>query len=288
MEQSAASAFAAPAGDSAISTAAAAAAPPAANQTWYDGASTPDLKNWIQAKGFKDGVQAAESAWNLEKLIGHDKAGRTVVMPGENATPEEIKAFQSKMGVPADPKEYMAAIKVPEGQSPEFANEAAKWFHEAGLTPKQATLLADKWNAYGPAAQEQMQKQTVERSNQEFTAVVSEWGKTADQNIELGKRAAQMFIPAANAEERAALMSKIEAGMGTGAMLKMFANIGKNLGEHQLADNGDKSGNASVAEAQAKRASLMGNPNWARDYATNKTKQDEMWKLNQIIAGQSQ
>src|SRR5687767_15392619 len=73
---------------------------------WYDGVANPELKGWIASKGFADPAQAAESAWNLERLIGHDKAGRTIVMPKDDKDVDGWKALNSKLGEPADAAGY--------------------------------------------------------------------------------------------------------------------------------------------------------------------------------------
>ena len=116
----------------------------AVNGEWYSAIADEGTRTWVQAKGWKDPSALAESAYNLEKLIGHEKAGRTVVIPGADAKPEEIAAYRAKIGIPANATDYK--LPVPEGTSPEFASEAAKWFHETGIPPAQAQQLTEKWN----------------------------------------------------------------------------------------------------------------------------------------------
>lgn len=226
----------------------------------------------------------AESAWNLEKLIGHERAGRTVVIPGDDAPPEEVSAFRAKMGVPEKADDYMSVIKVPEGQPDTFAKEAANWFHEAGIPPKQAGMLAEKWNAFQAQGAQQQAEQQAQRSDQEFGQVVAAWGKEADANLELGKRAATQFIPAKDAAERQAILGKLEGAIGTKAMLEMFANIGKGLGEHKVHTNGDSGGmGMSPAEAQAKINSLKADQAWTQAYlkgdAGKKTEMERLIKI---------
>lgn len=199
------------------------------NDAWFSSIQNDEVRNWTQSKGWKDPAALAESAWNLEKLIGHERAGRTVVIPGDDAPAEELAAFRAKMGVPEKADDYLSVIKVPDGQPDAFAKEASTWFHEAGIQPKQAALLAEKWNAFQGQAMEQQAKEAATRSDQEFGEVVSSWGKDADANLELGKRAAAQFLPAKTAEERQQVLAKLESAIGTKAMLEMFANIGRGL-----------------------------------------------------------
>jgi hypothetical protein len=95
---------------------------PAANGAWYDAFENPEVKTWTAAKGFKDPAAVAESAYNLEKLIGFDKAGRTLVVPKDDATPDEMRAFHAKLGVPETPDGYK--LPLPEGR-PEAGRHAA-------------------------------------------------------------------------------------------------------------------------------------------------------------------
>lgn len=274
-----------PAGAPAGAPAAApAGTPPASNDTWYSGFENADVRNWTQAKGFQSPAQLAESAWNLEKLLGHDRAGRTVVIPGDDAPAEELAAFRAKLGVPENPDGYMGVIKVPEGQSDAFAKEAAAWFHEAGIPPKQAAVLAEKWNAFQENGMKQQMEQAAANSDREFGEVVASWGQNADANLELGKRAAAQFLPAKDAAERQALLGKLEGVIGTKTMLEMFANIGRSLGEHRMHSSGDGGGfGMSPAEAQAKINSLKADKAWTSAYLQgDASKKAEMERLIKI------
>ncbi|PTE02701.1 hypothetical protein [Pandoraea apista] len=272
------------AGASAQGDAAAAGSTSASNDAWFSSIQNDEVRNWTQAKGWKDPAALAESAWNLEKLIGHERAGRTVVIPGDDAPAEELAAFRAKMGVPEKADDYLSVIKVPEGQPDTFAKEASAWFHEAGIPPKQAAILAEKWNAFQGQAMEQQATEAATRSDQEFGEVVASWGKEADANLELGKRAAAQFIPAKSAEERQQVLAKLESAIGTKAMLEMFANIGRGLGEHKMHTSGESGGlGMSPAEAQAKIKSLQSDKVWATSYLQgDAAKKAEMERLHKL------
>jgi hypothetical protein len=234
------------------------------------------VRVWAEAKGFKDPLAAAESAYNLEKLIGFDRAGKTVVIPDDNATPEQRQAFMQKLGVPASPDGY--GIKVPEGAPDAFAKNAAQWMHEAGIPAKAGEALASKYNEFVTAQQAEAQTAFAARSEQEFTGLKSEWGQAFDQNIELGKRAALQFIPG-SPEERAATLQALEQTLGTGKLLKLMASIGSGLGEHKLhADGGG--GIMTPAQAQQRIAELKSNKEWSTAYLSgDKTKAKELTDL---------
>ncbi len=242
----------------------------------------------MTAKGWKDPAGLAESAFNLEKLIGHEKAGRTLVVPKDDAPPEEVKAFRAKLGVPETPEGYK--LPVPEGSDPAFAQTAAKWMHEAGVPPKQAEVLATKWNEHMATVQVEQQKAAATNADKEFTTLVTNWGKEADANLEMGRRAASTFIPAETPAERQKIMTALELAIGTKTMLTMFAEMGKNMGEHQVVGSNQPGnyGGMTPAQAQAKITALKQDPDWAKAYVSgDRNKLTEMTRLQALAAGVS-
>jgi len=242
---------------------------PAANaDSWFTGIADESARTWVQAKGFKDPAALAESAYNLEKLIGHDRAGRTLVLPKDDATPEEIKAFHQKLGVPDTPEGYK--LPVPDGADPAFSQQAAQWMHKAGIPPKQAEALAQQWNEFAVATEAQAREEQTRVAAREFGELTTEWGPQADAKIELAKRAAAQFIPAANAEERQAMLTKLEGAIGTKAMMTLFANIGAGLGEARVVDGSNGGGGngfgMSQQQAAAKIESLKQDKAWTAAY----------------------
>ncbi|CAB4121969.1 hypothetical protein UFOVP16_33 [uncultured Caudovirales phage] len=266
-------------GAAAAAPAAAPASAPAAGSDapWFAGISNPDVKTWVEAKGFKDPLGVAESAYNLEKLIGFDKAGKTVVIPDENSSPETRKAFLTKLGVPENADGYKLAGA--DGQPSEFSKSASQWFHENGVPAKAAEGIVAKFNEYQTAQQAVQQQAMAVKSEQEFAGLKSEWGATFDQNIELGKRAAMEFIPGSR-EERAAALSAMEQAIGTGALMKLMANIGKGLGEHKVVGGEGGSSLMSPAQATQRISELKSNKDWAAAYlAGDKQKATELQNL---------
>lgn len=270
-------------GAAAISAAAAAAAPTAApaNDAWFGKLENPEVRTWAEAKGWKDPMSAVESAYNLEKLIGFDKAGRTLVVPDENSTPEQKQAFLQKLGVPEKPDGYN--LPVPQGMDPAFSKEAANWMHEAGIPAEAGAKLAEKWNAHMASMQEQADQQFAVQSENEFSAWKAEQGSAADQNIELAKRAAAQFMPAKDATERQDMISKIERAIGTGNFMKMMAAVGAGLGEHKVHQGGEGGLVLTPAQAQQRIVELKSNREWTSAYlGGDKAKASEMENLMKL------
>jgi hypothetical protein len=275
------------AGAQALSQAAAAAAPAAAaNDAWWAKIENQDVRTWAEAKQYADPVKAAEAHYNLEKLLGFEKAGRTLVVPGENATPEEIKAFQQKLGVPESADKY--EIPVPAGMDDTFAKEAKGWFHEAGIPAPAAAKLAEKWNAYMESAEQQAEQQFIAQSENDFNSWKAEQGAAYDQNLELYKRACAQFIPADNLEQRKDLVSKIERAIGTATFMKMMASVGSGLAEHKMVGGGEGGLVLTPAQAQQRINELRSNKDWSTAYLQgDKQKLAEMENLQKLAVGES-
>lgn len=144
--------------------------------------------------------------------------------------PAEAPAVDPKTIVPDSPDGY--TLPVPEGDDGAFAKTASAWFHEAGVPPAQAEKLAEKWNAFAAeqakASQEEEAAQEAQAEAQfkaDEASLRKEWGDKYDANIELGKRAYREFGFTSD------VVDAIEAKVGPAQLFKLFANIGKGLGE---------------------------------------------------------
>jgi len=219
----------------------------------------------------------AESAYNLEKLMGFDRAGRTVVVPDENASPETVAAFRAKMGVPATAEGYQ--LPVPDGGDPEFVKTASTWFLENGVPANAAAKLVEKFNAYSAERMAAQEAQYLTGTEQEFAALRTEWGKAYDEYTELAKRATLQFIPGDDAA-RAETLAKMERAIGTATMMKLFQAVGAGLGEAKFRQGDGGTGMMTPAQAQQRINELKSNKDWTTAYLNgDKVKSKEMQDL---------
>lgn len=251
---------------------------------WTSGIADQSTRDWVQAKGWKDPGALATSAYNLEKLIGHDRAGRTVVRPGENATPEEISSFRVSLGAMKTAEEYLPHLSIPEGQPDGFAKTAAGWFHKHGIPADAAKGITEDWNAFQAGLAEQQQQEFLKQSDKEYQDLLGEWGKDADRKAEMAKRFARGFF---DPSDRDVMVEKLERALGTGAMLKLFAEAGERLGEGRFINAGTGSSfGMSPAEARAKMTSLKNDKAWMEGYFSgDKNKLAEMTRLIEVSNG---
>ena len=212
-------------------------APPA---SWFSDAH----KEYVTGKGFKTADDALVSLQNAEKLIGAERAGRTLIRPKDEKDVEGIKAWRTGLGIPEKPDGYK--LPVPEGQGDAFAKTAAGWFHELGVEPTIATKLTERWNAHVAQVIKDTDAQLQAESNKQLDGLKTEWGQEFDKNSEFARR----FMRESGWDD--AKVKRYEETFGTAAMLKDFHGLGKKLGEAGFV-KGDGSGGGGMTRDQAKQ-----------------------------------
>lgn len=227
---------------------------------WIDSISDADTKGWVQNKGFKEPVDVVTSYRHLEKLMGADKAGRTVVLPSKWDDPNEVGAFYEKLGVPKDPSGY----QMPKDADPEMAKWAPSVFKEAGLTPRQAETLTAKWNEMVSGRSQAMKAEFEAKAAADLTALKTEWGAAYNDKVAKAKAAAKEF----GVDE--AIADKLETALGTSGLLKFFANLGEKVGESGFVSGTNSGAFDGVAKtpaaAQAEIKELRADPEFVRKY----------------------
>ena len=206
-------------------------AQPSANSVWT-AAFDEDTNAYVSNKGWKEPQDLLMSYRNLEKFAGGAK--NLLELPPENATPEQLDAFYSKLGRPADPNEY--GLKAPDGGDPAMV----EWFkgtaHKLGLSAKQAQSLFTEFNGMSGSMQEKMQAQMAQESEKAIGTLKQEWGQAYDQMIGAGRRAATAL------GYDAGRLSAIEDKLGTAEMLRLFATLGSKMGEDSFAGERSEGG----------------------------------------------
>lgn len=152
-----------------------------------------DFKDSKQILGqFKDINGALKTLVNQQKLLG--KKAEAVLIPKDDASPEEVAAFRAKLGVPENvdayptkPKDLPQGLEWNEGQAKEF-NALA---HKLGITPAQAEQIMafDAQRAVAQAQEAQIQqKQEFEQARK---TLADAWGDRYETNKAVATRMAQ-------------------------------------------------------------------------------------------------
>ncbi len=230
--------------------------PPApAPGNWYDSIEDAELKGYVQNKGWKDPVELATGYKNLEKLLGGEK----LPLPKGADDKDGWARVYDALGRPKSAEEYK--LPVPDGDTGEFAKQAASKFHELGISQQQAQALAEWFNATQAGQLEQLGQQSAQAIEKDMTALKSEWGQAWDENVNLGQRAAREF--GLNAQK----LEAMEQALGTGELMKLMAKIGRGLTEHNFEGGRSTNTFGMTPEAAKQRiADLKADKSWTAKY----------------------
>jgi hypothetical protein len=248
----------------------------ASNADWFP----PEHKDYVANKGWKSPADVLTSAINLEKLVGADKAGRTVVMPKDDKDAEGIKAFRAKLGVPEKPEGY--ELPLTEGDKGEFAKQVSAWFHEQGVPKAAAQAIAGKWNEYFGGMIKAEEDAAKAESEKQLATLKSEWGGDFDKNSEFARR----FLRAIGWDDPK--VGAYERAFGTASMLKDFHAFGAKFQEAPLAGGGGGTPSFTMSKQAAqtkleeiRRARMAGT---ISDQEWRASKEAEFAKLSEIVA----
>lgn len=214
---------------------------------WLPGADETTV-GLVQNKGWKTPADMLTSYNALEKFVGVP-ADKMLRLPTDASLKEELDAFYTKLGRPADPKEY--SLAVPQGSDPAFANEAAGKFHELGLSTKQAQALTAWYNGKAESAGTQSIEQQTQSLAAQQTALKTEWGAGYEAQLAVARNAATQF------GVTGAQIDGLEKTMGYDGVHKLFANIGSKLGEGGFHTGGDRANGFAVMTPGQAKAELM-------------------------------
>jgi hypothetical protein len=227
---------------------------PAANDAWFPEAH----KGLVETKGWKTPGDSLDSYANLEKLIGADRAGRTVVMPKDENDVEGKKAFYAKLGVPESADKY--ELPLPEGDDGSLAKVAADWFHQAGVPKTAAQSITKAWNEHIGGLVKAQEEAAKAKSDADLAQLKQTWGADAQKNEEFSRRGMKAFGTKAGLDEND--LNTLESSLGTAKMLNLFLTLGKSTTEPGFAGEGGGGGfsmtksaaQSKLAEIQARRA----------------------------------
>ena len=211
-------------------------------------------KGWVDPDPAKVLAKALPSYLNLEKTFGADRAGRTVVLPGEKPTPEEVKAYHTKIGVPETADGYK--FEVGEGADENMIAWARGTFHKAGVPASAANAIVKEWEGFAQAAQ----KQAAEAETAERVKAFDEWkgkhGAKFDEHVGMAKKA---MTALGIAPEKAEQIDDLFKAMGQSGLggVDLLAKLATDYGIGKEADLIEgKSGAFGVGSPEAAKAAL--------------------------------
>ena len=210
-----------------------------------------DLRESPTLAKFKTADDLAKSYINLESKI----SAKGVLLPGENATPEEREKFLNAIGRPESPDAYKLneveglheSIKPTPETTAAFQAEA----HKMGFTNEQANQLNGWYLKQVSAMAQAQEKADLEAMQKAETALRADWGEKFEANKNM---VAKMMLGAGGEEAIQALGDKANDP----TVLKALGKIAGLLNEDQIGNlkpvNTTAPGNESKEEALAKIA----------------------------------
>lgn len=161
-------------------------------ENWLDRLPA-DLQDSKQILGqFKDIDGALKTLVNQQRLLG--KKAEAVLIPKDDASPEEVAAFRAKLGVPDSVDKYSTKIEgLPEGMALDEAsvkqfNELA---HKTGLTPAQAQEAVKFYAGLEAQNAQQAEVQAKAQFEASRKELAEAWGDKFEVNKNVATRMAQ-------------------------------------------------------------------------------------------------
>lgn len=228
--------------------------------SWLTGADETTV-GYVQNKGWTEPMQVLDGYRNLERLLGADKAGNSVIIPKPDADPSEWGAIYDRLGRPSGPEGY--AAQFPENADPEFKAATLAKAHELGLTKAQADGLFTAMTERAVARDTALAQARQEAFAKEEAAVKAEWGQAYAQNL------AQAQAAAKGLGLDAETIDKLAEAMGHRGAMMLLHKIGTRMGEDGFV-TGDKTESFGSAmtpgQAKAEIQSLMNDKNFVNRY----------------------
>lgn len=245
---------------------------------WLPPEADAELVGHVQNKGWKSAADAALAHRAAERLIGADRAGRTITLPTDENDQAGWQAVFEKLGRPAKAEDYK--LPIPEGGDDTFAKAAAAKFHALGIPLKAAQQLTAWWNEQAGAitgAQTAAQQAAI---NADVEALDKDWGEQKAARTEVARRGALAL-----GLDAAAIDALQKAGGGYAKTMKALAKVGDMVAESKV-DGLDNPGAFSMTPegAKAKKSQLMADQEWVKRASKNGSPEwNELTRLNGII-----
>ena len=177
----------------------------------------------------KDVPGMAKMLVSAQKMVGADK----IVLPGAEATEDEMNSFYTSLGRPAEPSEY--GITKPEDfpEGLEFneksVEEYQKAAHALGLQPHQAKGIFDWYNELSKGEHAAGEESKVKAKEETENGLREKYGDKYTETVKNALDAARAFM----SEED--IQKFNETGLGNAPwLIEAFAKVGAAIGEDKL------------------------------------------------------
>lgn len=190
---------------------------------WYEGIQEEPVREYIKAKNYANPYEAAMAAYNANKI---NKLTPEVeaVLSGK-ATPEQEAAYYKALGRPDTPDAYEFKVKDGVPVDDGLMKFGKNLFHKLGLPPGKAEMAFNEWQEFATTANASQVEQARVQNETEMRTLTEKWGPSLEENRAAGNRAVQALGLSP------ALIERVEANIGSAAIVELLATIGRKSDE---------------------------------------------------------
>ena len=214
---------------------------------WVSGL-TPELKQLVEAKGYKTPADVVQAYAHAQRAIGADK----IPAPKDGVWDEVAR---TKLGIPKSAEGYeLRRPELPQGvvYDETFEKAALPVAHKLGLTPHQVQGLLDFYAGHQGQSFQSAMRGRIEDESQAVGSLQQEWGPSYDGKVAQAARAARYF----GGETLINFLN--ESGMGNNPeLVRTFAKIGSMMTEDSLKIGKSQGFSMSSDEARREANKLM-------------------------------
>lgn len=222
-----------------------------AEESWLNSLDE-DLRNNPSISKYKSLQDMAKGHAELAKMIGKDK----VIVPGENAKPEEWAAFWDKVGRPSELTGYEAPEIKDLPEEVKMRAEALEAFkakaHELGLTKKQFAELYALQTELTQNSFNQQKEQINQMATKTETDLRKEWGAAYDKKVDGAQQVINTFFKGKGLNKAFEILSNDKG------FVSAMSDIAEKLGEDVI--SGTPRTTMTPQEATREYNEIMGNP----------------------------
>lgn len=251
---------------------------------FYSAFQDPELRGFLETKGFKAPEELAKSYRNLESHMGVPP-DRLLKLPAEADSPD-WEGIRAKLGYARPESMDKYEINPAEGMPDGYANKVKEWAYELHIPNHMLKALGEKQNAYIAEIQEQQEQSRLQKAEMEINDLKSEWGNRFDGSVELARRASREMMNVTGMTE--ADLSSMEDSLGTAKFMKFWAKLGsKTQKEGDMIKGDDTTGfGVSPDVAKHKIAMLKQDPEWFKRWSNGDARAVDEWNyFNRVASG---
>ncbi len=199
--------------------------PPQPSGDDWTSALAPELKQLVEAKGYKSPADVVQAYAHAQRAIGADK----IPLPKDGVWDETARA---KLGIPRSADGYeLQRPQLPQGVAYDETLEKAALpvAHKLGLTPRQVQGLLEFYAGHQSQSFQSAMRGRIDDETNATAQLQQEWGPSYDTKVATASRAARYF----GGQPLIDFLNQTGAGNNP-ELVRAFAKIGSMMSEDSL------------------------------------------------------